>query len=73
MEEPELVVVEPELEADDELVDEEVLDEVLVDLRLAELTVPLGVEEPLLTEPVGPKMGVTYVEFAPAGTTAAAD
>ena len=72
MEEPELVVV--ELEVDDELADEEeVLDEVLVDLRLAELTVPLGVEEPLLTEPVGPKTGVTYVEFAPAGTTAAGD
>lgn len=69
------MVVEPELELEleDVLLDEwEEEEEVLEDLRLAELTVPLVLEEPLPAEPVGPIIGVTNVEFAPAGTTAAA-
>lgn len=81
----ELVEVEPELveepvpdpELEDELPDEEVEAEVLVDLRLAELTVLLVPEELLPAEPVEPDgrgfMGVTKVEFWPAGTIAAED
>lgn len=82
--EPELVeepVEEPvldrelELEVEDDLPDEE---EVVLDLRLAELTVPLVPVEPLPAEPVEPvgrgfMMGVTKVEFWPAGTIAAED
>lgn len=70
--EPELVVDEPEpevVEVEDVLLDEsEVVEEVLVDLRLAELTVPLVPEDELPAEPVGT---MTKVLFAPAGVTAA--
>lgn len=73
MEEP---VPELELELEDELPDEEVLVE--VDLRLAELTVLLVPEELLPAGAVAPvgrgfMMGVTKVEFWPAGTIAAED
>lgn len=70
----------PDPELEDELPDEEVEAEVLVDLRLAELTVLLVPEELLPAEPVEPVepdgrgfMGVTKVEFWPAGTIAAED
>lgn len=68
-----------ELEVEDDLPDEEeVVAEVLVDLRLAELTVPLVPVEPLPAGPVEPvgrgfMTGVTNVEFWPAGTIAADD
>ena len=65
------MVDEPEWDVEDVLLDEwEVVEEeeVLVDLRLAELTVPLVPEEPLPAEPVDP---AARVELAPAGTTAA--
>lgn len=69
--EPELVVVEPEPEVEDVLLDEwvmldegETVEEVLVDLRLAVLTVPLILEEPLPAEPVGT---IAIVLFAAAG------
>ena len=55
--EPEVVVVEPEVVVDelaDVLLEEwEVVEEVWVDLRLAEVTVPLVWEEVLPAEPVG--------------------
>ena len=86
--EPELVLVEPEPEVEEEVPDllldeDEVVVEALEaeeeeDLRLAELTVPL-VPELLPAEPVGLRIGVadvtgvTKVEFWPAGTTAGAD
>ena len=67
------MVDEPELELEEDvLLDErEVVEDFLVDLRLAELTVPLVPEELLPTEPVGVRL-TTEVEFAPAGMTAAA-
>ena len=79
--EPELVDVpepepDPEEEDDDELpVEREPAEEVLVDLRTpVPTTVPLPAERPVLAEPpVGFMMGVTKVEFWPAGTTAAED
>ena len=74
--EPELVVEEPEPEVEDVAEDEEDEEEVLeeVDLRLAELTVVLELDELLPAEPVGTMTGVTgvtKVEFWPAGTIAA--
>lgn len=56
--EPELVVDEPEVELEEDVLLEEweVVEAVLVDLRLAELTVPLVPEEPLPAEPVGTRL-----------------
>lgn len=72
--EPELELEpEPELEEDVPLDEPDVEEEVVVGLRLAELNVPLPAEEPLPAEPVGLRIGVTNVEFWPAGTFAAAD
>ncbi len=73
--EPELVVDEPEPEVEEDVLldDWEVEEEVLVDLRLAELKVPLPAEEPLPDEPEGTMTGVTTVAFAPAGTVATGD
>ncbi len=73
--EPELVVDEPEPEAEEDVLldDWEVEEEVLVDLRLAELNVPLPAEEPVPDKPEGTMPGATAVAFAPAGTVAAAD
>ena len=50
---------EPEVEEDDPVVDDwEAVEEVLLDLRLAELTVPLVLEDPVTTEAVGTMTGV---------------
>ena len=72
VEEPELVVDEPEPEPEVEVEDVpldglEAVEEDLVDLRLAELTVPLVLDEPFPVEPVG----TILLEFAPAGIEAA--
>lgn len=49
---------EPEDEEDEAVLDDwEAVEEVLLDLRLAELTVPLVLEEPLPTEAVGTMTG----------------
>ena len=75
--EPELVAVperEPDEEDDDEPPDErELAEPVTVDLREpVPTTVTLAAREvPALAEPVGFMMGVTKVEFWPAGTIAA--
>lgn len=51
-------VPEPEDEEDDAVLDDwEAVEEILLDLRLAELTVPLVLEEPLPTEAVGTMTG----------------
>ena len=52
------MVDEPEVELEEDVLLEEweVVEAVLVDLRLAELTVPLVPEEPLPAEPVGTRL-----------------